>query len=72
MAGADELKGKQSAADQIMHCLSAAQSNVGQAMQLGAEANPMTANVPVFQRMAEVQKELGAMMLEVSKLRGLR
>jgi hypothetical protein len=31
----------------------------------------MTADVPVFRRMQEIQKELGGMMLEVSKLRGL-
>jgi hypothetical protein len=31
----------------------------------------MAADIAVFQRMKEVEKELGQMMLAVSKLRGL-
>lgn len=41
------------------------------AYKQGTEANPMCADVPVFQRMTAMQKELGAMMLEVNKMRGL-
>lgn len=37
----------------------------------GTEANPMAADVAVFQRMQTMQKELSAMMVEVNKMRGL-
>ncbi len=56
---------------EVMKLVQKAQSDLAQAQEVALKANPMTADVPVFRRMQEIQKELGGMMLEVSKLRGL-
>ncbi len=59
------------ARDKVITAMSAAQQELGKAWQAAMQANPMTADVPVFQRIQGMQKELGAMMMEVSKIRGL-
>lgn len=54
----------------IQHMNDAIQA-IAKAYQVGTEANAMAADVAVFQRMQAMQKELGAMMLDVNKMRGL-
>lgn len=41
------------------------------AYNMATKANPMAENLPVFQRLLQLQKELGTVMQEISKVRGL-
>lgn len=41
------------------------------AYSTATKANPMAEDLPVFQRMMQIQRELGTVMQEVSKVRGL-
>lgn len=49
--------------------------NAGDALRnawsLGVKSNPLAAELPAFQRMKEIEKELGQLMLAVTKLRGM-
>lgn len=38
---------------------------------MAVKANPMAESLPVFQRILVLQKELGTVMQEISKVRGL-
>lgn len=44
---------------------------LGDALSIATKANPLAADVPVFQKMQALAKEVSALMLEVNKLRGL-
>lgn len=66
-----ETTGAANPRDVVIRHLNNAVQEVAKAYQTGAEANPMCADVAVFQKMTAMQKELGAMMLEVNKMRGL-
>ncbi len=44
---------------------------LSEAYALAMGANPLAADVPVFQKMQALAKEVSALMLEVNKLRGL-
>lgn len=41
------------------------------AYNMATKANAMAENLPVFQRLLQLQKELGTVMQEISKVRGL-
>lgn len=51
--------------------LNAAQTALRLAVAEGQNASPLTANIPAFQRMEGMSKEIAALMLEVNKMRGL-
>lgn len=42
-----------------------------QAWSAGVKSNPLAAELPAFQRMKELEKEIGQIMLAVTKLRGM-
>lgn len=48
-----------------------AQISLTQAYNTGFAASPLVQNIPAFQQMQKLQKDCAALMLEVSKLRGL-
>lgn len=54
----------------IINELANASRALQQAFKVGTELNAMAADVPAFQRMQAMVKELNALMLEVNKLRG--
>lgn len=68
-----QAQGKQhySAKAHIVQELNVAIGALANASQAAQKANPMAADVPVFQRITAMQKEIGAMMLEVNKVKGL-
>lgn len=47
------------------------QACLNRAYRVGIAASPITVSVPVFQEMLTIQKRLGEMMQEVSKIQGL-
>ncbi len=56
---------------QVMQALREASDNLSAAWSMGVKSNPMALELEVFKKMKEMQKELGQMMVVVSKLRGL-
>lgn len=57
--------------DNIINRLSTAQLALSEAYQLGVGKNPMAADLPVFQEMQALGKEIATVMQKVSKVRGL-
>ena len=57
--------------DAVIRALAGAVQDLTFAYRSGVDANAMCGSVPVFQRMQDMQKELGTMMQTVSKMRGL-
>ena len=55
----------------VISSLVGALAGLKDAYKIGVDKTPMAANVPVFQRMLALQKELQTMMIEVGKVRGL-
>jgi len=55
----------------VVRKLNDALGMVSEAWKAGVDKNALCVELPVFVRMKELQKELGAMMLAVNKLRGL-
>ena len=55
----------------IVGCLRDAQMKLQQAYNSGFQASPLVQNIPQFQRMEQLAKEVAGLMLEVSKMRGL-
>lgn len=51
--------------------LNAAQTALRLAVAEGQNASPLTTSIPAFQKMEAMGKEIGALMMEVSKMRGL-
>lgn len=56
---------------QIIKLLNGAAKEILAAHQLGVGKNPMAQDLPVFQRLLQLQKELGTAMQEISRVRGL-
>lgn len=56
---------------QVMQALKEASDNLSAAWSMGVKANAMAADLEVFKRMKDMQKELGQMMLTITKLRGM-
>jgi hypothetical protein len=54
-----------------MNGLKDASTAVNAAWVAGVSGNALAADLPAFQRMKEIEKELGVLMLTVMKLRGL-
>jgi len=55
----------------IIDHLNAAAKELGAAYNLATKANPMAADLPVFQAIQKMQKDVGTLMQQVSKVRGL-
>jgi hypothetical protein len=62
---------KMSVRDGIITKISAAANELSNAYLDAVKANPMAADLPVFQKLQKLQKELTAVMQEVNKVRGL-
>ena len=60
-----------SSAKEITAHLNAAAKELGSAYNLAIKANPMAADLPVFQAIQKMQKDVGTLMQQVSKVRGL-
>lgn len=57
--------------DKVTKHLSDAHKSLMEAHMAAITANPLAGDVPAFQKMQGLAKELSALMLEVNKLRGL-
>lgn len=55
----------------IIKLVNAASKELLEAHALAVKKNPMSQDLPVFQRLMRLQKELGECMQEISKVRGL-
>lgn len=55
----------------VIKKVASASAELFAAHQLAIKKNPMAQDLPVFQRLLKVQKELGEIMQEISKVRGL-
>jgi hypothetical protein len=56
---------------EIIKKISAATKELQDAHRLAVKQNPMAQDLPVFQKLVRLQKELGEAMQEISKVRGL-
>lgn len=56
---------------QVIQELKVAGDALRNAWSWGVKGNPLAAEIPAFQRMKELEKELGQIMLAVTKLRGM-
>lgn len=56
---------------EVIKDISAAAKTLLGAHSTAVKANPMAQDLPVFKRLMEMQKELGTIMQEISKVRGL-
>ena len=56
---------------QVIALLNEASAKLLEAHATAQKANPMIQDVPVFQAMVKHQKEIGELMQQVNKLRGL-
>lgn len=56
---------------QVMEALKGASDNLSAAWVAGVQANAMAADLEVFKKMKDMQKEIGQMMLTVTKIRGM-
>ena len=56
---------------EVIQKLNVAAKELLAAHSLAAKANPMAQDLPVFQRLMELQKELGTLMQGISRVRGL-
>lgn len=65
------LKDPVSVKDKVTKHLSNANQSLLEAHMVALTANPLAGDVPAFQKMQGLAKELSALMLEVNKLRGL-
>ena len=55
----------------VIKDIAAAAKTLLGAHSAAVKANPMAQDLPVFKRLMELQKELGTVMQEISKVRGL-
>lgn len=55
----------------VIKLVNEASKKLLEAYSLAVKANPMAQDLPVFKRLMELQKELGTVMQEISKVRGL-
>ncbi len=56
---------------EIQQHLNTAAKELQAAVALATKTNPMAADLPVFISMTAMQKEMGTLMQQVSKVRGL-
>lgn len=56
---------------EVIQKLNVAAKELLAAHSLATKANPMAQDLPVFQRLMEMQRELGTLMQGISKVRGL-
>ncbi len=56
---------------EVIKQVNEASKNLLGAYSLATQTNPMAADLPVFQKLLELQKELGTVMQNISKVRGL-
>lgn len=61
----------ESVQQEVIKKLSAASKELQEAHRLAVKKNPMAQDLPVFQRVLKMQKDLTEVMQEVSKVRGL-
>lgn len=71
MAAVEQGVGKMRGKEAVMHHLSQAQQHLQKAYAAGQEASSLVGEIPVFQRMQEMGKELTVAMQQVAKMRGL-
>lgn len=57
--------------EQIMHSVNDAGKNLLRAYNLATAANAMASDLVVFKELLEMQKRLGVIMQEISRVRGL-
>ena len=62
---------KVSKREEVMSALEAAATQLGMAYSIAVESNAMAADLPVFKEVAAKQKEVVALMQQVSRVRGL-
>lgn len=56
---------------EIMNALSAASGALDVAWKTGFDANALASELPAFQKMQALKRDINDLMLQVSKLRGL-
>jgi hypothetical protein len=61
----------QDAKSRILSHLKHSSDSIGLAWTSGVQENALAAELPAFQRMKEIEKELGQLMLTITKLRGI-
>lgn len=59
------------ASKQVMQHLNQASKELLEAYNLATKTNPMAADLPVFHEIMAMQKKVGDLMQQVSKVRGL-
>lgn len=62
-----ELKGQTA----VLHHISQAQQHLQKAVAAGAASTPLVAEIPVFQQLTQMSKDLTPAMQAVAKMRGL-
>ena len=56
---------------EVINALSAASGALDIAWKIGFDANTLASELPAFQKMQTLKKDINDLMLQVSKLRGL-
>lgn len=56
---------------EVIKKINGAAKEILAAHTLAVQTNPMAESLPVFQKLVQLQKQLGEVMQEISKVRGL-